>query len=196
VTACARKQKLRVQVTAVARVPSFRETGTELLDAGRSLLARGTRRFGLSPPFTCEAPARPTGGRTLRAQRCAISASARTGRSRTTGGSEDSAQVSQGAGGVLERPVVCCSGEPLGRAAHLPLVRTRRGDRSRCSFSRAESGRGVRVMAADRGLIRGSSDDRFGGDRARLWPVRVVGLVIRQQRRECDGYLRRANRLD
>ena len=32
------------------------ETGTELLDAGRSLLARGTGRLGLSLPSTCEAP--------------------------------------------------------------------------------------------------------------------------------------------
>jgi hypothetical protein len=40
-----------------------RETGTELLDAGRSLLARGTGRLGLSLPSTCEAPTcRPAGG--------------------------------------------------------------------------------------------------------------------------------------
>jgi hypothetical protein len=34
----------------------LRETGTELLDAGRSLLARCTGRLGLSLPSTCEAP--------------------------------------------------------------------------------------------------------------------------------------------
>jgi hypothetical protein len=37
-------------------LPLFRETGTELLDAGRPLLARRTGRLGLVLPSTCEAP--------------------------------------------------------------------------------------------------------------------------------------------
>ena len=59
----------------VGQVLVVRETGTELLDAGRSLLARGTGRLGLfCPPLARRLP-RQTGGRTRRAERCAVAMS-------------------------------------------------------------------------------------------------------------------------